>query len=286
MPQRITGHTGLIGLIATPIRHSKSPMMHNTAFEALSLDYVYTAFDFPPEQLPDAVKGLKALGVKGWNVSMPYKTDIIPLLDEISEASRLCQSVNTVINENGRLYGTVTDGTGYMRSLAERGFDIRGKKITVLGCGGAATAISIQAALDGVKEISIFNANDAFFCRAEENARKIRANTDCVANAYPLEDTQRLRAEIADSVLLANATSVGMGKLEGRSIITDPTLLRPDLICTDVIYVPEESAFLKLAREVGCPTMNGLGMLLYQAAESFRLWTGREMPIDAVKAVM
>ena len=158
MPQRITGHTELIGLIATPIRHSKSPMMHNTAFEALGLDYAYLAFDFQPDRLEDAVKGLKALGAKGWNVSMPYKTDIIPLLDEISEVSRLCESVNTVINRDGKLYGTVTDGTGYMSALADQGFDIKGKKMTVLGCGGAATAICIQAALDGVKEISIFNA--------------------------------------------------------------------------------------------------------------------------------
>ena len=204
MPQRITGHTELIGLIATPIRHSKSPMMHNTAFEALGLDYAYLAFDFPPERLKDAVKGLKALGAKGWTVSMPYKADIIPLLDEISEVSRLSNSVNTVINRDGRLYGTVTDGTGYMRSLADRGFDVKGKKMTVLGCGGAATAICIQAALDGVQEISIFNANDAFFHRAEENAEKINANTGCVAHAYPLEDKARLRAEIADSALLAN----------------------------------------------------------------------------------
>lgn len=286
MPQRITGHTELIGLLATPIRHSKSPMMHNTAFEALGLDYAYLAFDIQPEQLEDCVKGLKALGAKGWNVSMPYKNSIIPLLDEVSQASRLCGSVNTVINRDGKLYGTVTDGTGYMMSLKDRGFDIIGKKITVLGCGGAATAISIQAALDGVKEISIFNAGDSFFPRAEENAKKIRENTDCVAHAYPLEDTQRLREEIASSVLLANATNVGMGKLEGISLITDKTMLRPELICTDVIYTPEETAFLKLAREVGCPTMNGNGMVLYQGAEAFRLWTGHDMPIDAVKSVL
>ena len=286
MPQRITGHTELIGLIATPIRHSKSPMMHNTAFEALGLDYAYLAFDFQPDRLEDAVKGLKALGAKGWNVSMPYKTDIIPLLDEISEVSRLCESVNTVINRDGKLYGTVTDGTGYMSALADQGFDIKGKKMTVLGCGGAATAICIQAALDGVKEISIFNANDSFFHRAEENAAKINANTGCVAHAYPLEDTERLRAEIASSALLANATNVGMGKLEGVSLITDKTMLRPDLICTDVVYTPEETAFLKLAREAGCPTMNGTGMVLYQGAASFKLWTGMDMPIDAVKAVL
>ena len=125
--------------------------------------------------------------------------------------------------------------------------------MTVLGCGGAATAICIQAALDGVREISIFNANDAFFHRAEENAEKINANTGCVAHAYPLEDKARLRAEIADSALLANATSVGMGKLEGISLIDDASMLRPKLICTDVIYSPEETAFLKLARQAGCP---------------------------------
>ncbi len=286
MPQRITGHTELIGLIATPIRHSISPMIHNTAFEALGLDYAYLAFDFEPDKLDDGVKGLKALGVKGWNISMPYKTDIIPMLDEISEASRLCQSVNTVINRDGYLYGTVTDGVGYMSALKDAGHDIIGKKMTVLGCGGAATAIAIQAALDGVAEISIFNANDAFFHRAEENAAKINANTACVAHAYPLEDVARLRAEIASSALLANATNVGMGAMEGMSLITDPTMLRPELICTDVIYSPEESAFLALARSVGCPTLNGLGMLLFQGAESFRLWTGREMPMDAVRAVL
>ncbi len=286
MPQRITGHTELIGLIATPIRHSKSPMMHNTAFEALGLDYAYLAFDFPPEQLADAVKGLKALGVKGWNVSMPYKTDIIPLLDEISEASRLCQSVNTVINRDGYLYGTVTDGTGYMTSLQDRGFDVKGKKLTVLGCGGAATAICIQAALDGVAEISIFNANDAFFHRAEENAAKINASTSCRAHAYPLEDEARLREEIASSTLLANATNVGKGKLKGGSLNHDPTSHGHANIATDVIYSPEETAFLKLAREQGCPTMNGLGMMLFQGAEAFRLWTGREMPLDAVRAVL
>lgn len=286
MPQRITGHTLLIGLLATPIRHSKSPMMHNTAFEALGLDYAYLAFDFPPEELEAAVKGMRALGAVGWNVSMPYKGAIIPLLDEVSQAALLCRSVNTVVNRDGKLYGTVTDGTGYMRALAEEGYDIRGKKITVLGSGGAATAICMQAALDGVGEISIFNRRDGFWQRTWENAEKICANTGCTANAYPLEDTEQLRKEIADSVLLVNATNVGMGELEGQSLITDPTMLRPDLICSDVIYAPEETAFLKLAREVGCPTMNGLGMMLWQGAEAFRLWTGRDMPIDAVKAVL
>lgn len=285
MPQRITGHTQLVGILATPIRHSKSPMMHNTAFEALGLDYAYLAFDVKPEELSDAVRGLKALGVRGFNVSMPYKREIIPLLDEISPISRMCESVNTVVVENGRLYGTITDGVGYLRSLREEGYEIRGKKITVLGCGGASAAICMQAALDGVAELSIFNRPGPSFARAEAYAAKINARTGCKAAAYPLEEGL-LRREIGESALLCNATSVGMGALEGQSIITDPTMLRPELICSDVIYAPKETAFLSLAKGVGCPTVNGLGMVLYQGAESFRIWTGQEMPVDAVRAVL
>lgn len=286
MPQRITGHTELIGLIATPIRHSKSPMMHNTAFEALGLDYVYLAFDLPPEGLEAAVSGLKALGARGWNVSMPYKTAIIPLLDEISDASRLCQSVNTVVNDNGILKGTVTDGTGYMKSLETEGVSIAGKKITILGAGGAATAICMQAALDGVAEISIFNRSDDFSSRAKQNAETISRETNAKATFYPLEDLDILRREIADSYLLCNATGAGMGALEGISLIPDETYLRPDLIVSDVIYAPEETALLKMARGVGCKTINGIGMMLYQGAAAFKLWTGQDMPIDAVKAVI
>lgn len=286
MPQRITGSTRLLGIIANPIRHSKSPMMHNTAFEALGLDYVYTAFEVRPRDLARAVEGLKALGVVGFNVSMPYKRDIIPLLDGISEVSRLCGSVNTVVNREGKLWGTVTDGIGWMRSVEEAGFDLKGQKLTLLGGGGAATAIAVQAALDGVAEIRIFNRRGPSHSRAQALADTIGAESGCVVRACLLKDERALAGALGDSALVCNATGVGMGALEGQSLITDPALLRPELICADVIYAPEETAFLKLARQVGCPTLNGLGMVLYQGAESFRLWTGLEMPIDAVRAVL
>ncbi len=286
MPQRITGHTELIGLIATPIRHSKSPMMHNTAFEALGLDYAYLAFDFQPDRLEDSVKGLRALGVRGWNVSMPYKTAIIPLLDEVSEASVLCQSVNTVVNDNGVLKGTVTDGIGYMEALRQEGIDLTGKKITVIGAGGAATAICMQAALDGVGEISIFNRADEFLNRAKENVEKINTRTSGKAAFYPLEDLDALREQISESVLLCNATNVGMGALEGQKLIPDAGYLRKDLIVSDVIYSPEETALLRMAKESGCRTMNGIGMMLYQGAAAFKLWTGKEMPVEEVKKVI
>jgi shikimate dehydrogenase len=286
MPQRITGHTELIGLIATPIRHSKSPMMHNTAFEALGLDYVYLAFDIQHEQLDGVVKGLKALGIRGFNVSMPYKTEVMNYLDVVDDSAKLIGACNTVVNENGKFYGYNTDGMGYMAGLRDNGYDPTGKKITVLGSGGAATAIVMQAALDGVAEISIFNGDDPFYARAEHNAQVINENTGCKATVYKLEDTARLKQEIAESYILANATNVGMGAMEGQKLIPDESYLRPDLIVTDVIYSPEETALLKMAREFGCRTMNGLPMMLFQGAAAFKLWTGKDMPIDAVKAVI
>ena len=181
MEKRITGHTELLGLIATPIRHSKSPVMHNAACRALGLDYAYLAFDIQPDQLEDAVKGFKALNVRGWNVSMPYKTTIGQYLDHITPIAKMCGAINTVINDHGVLTGTITDGTGYMTALKDQGIDIIGKKMTIVGAGGAATAIVMQAALDGVKEISIFNIKDASWDRALENVEKINSQTQCKA---------------------------------------------------------------------------------------------------------
>lgn len=286
MTQRITGHTELIGLIAKPIRHSKSPMMHNTAFEALGLDYAYLVFEVDNDNLEESVRGLKALGVRGFNVSMPNKGPIMQYLDEILPAGELCQAVNTVVNENGRLIGTSTDGLGFMMACEDNNMPIIGKKITLLGAGGAATAIAMQAGLDGVAEISIFNKDDEFFFRAEENAAKLNAKTGCKARAFRLEDTEALRREIQDSVMLINATSCGFAKQTGCCPIPDASYLRPDLMVADVIYSPAETALLAMAKEVGCPNMNGIGMMLYQGAAAFKMWTGHDMPIDAVKAAL
>lgn len=286
MAERITGHTELIGLIATPIRHSKSPTMHNEAFAKLGLDYAYLAFEVGNEELEDAVKGLKALKVRGYNVSMPNKTVIGQYLDHLSPAAKLCGAVNTVVNDNGVLTGHITDGIGYMRSLQDAGIDVIGKKMTIVGAGGAATAIEIQAALDGVKEISIFNRKDEFWERAEQNVKNINETTSCKATLYDLADTEALRREINDSYLFANATGVGMKPLEGQMVIPDASFLREDLIVTDVVYMPEETELLRVAKEVGCKTINGLGMMLYQGAAAFELWTGKEMPIDYMKDIL
>ena len=286
MAERITGHTELIGLIATPIRHSSSPKMHNEAFAKLGLDYAYLAFEVGNEELEDTVKGLRAMKVRGCNVSMPNKTVIHKYLDNLSPAARMCGAVNTVVNDNGVLTGHITDGIGYMTSLKDAGIDVIGKKMTIVGAGGAATAIQIQAALDGVAEISIFNRKDAFFARAEETVRQINENTGCKASLYDLEDLDKLKEEISDSYLFTNATGMGMKPLEGQTYIPDASFLRPDLYVSDVVYAPRETALLKMAREVGCKTINGLGMMLFQGAAAFKMWTGEEMPIEYMKEIL
>ena len=283
MAERITGHTELIGLIATPIRHSSSPKMHNEAFAKLGLDYAYLAFEVGEEQLEDTIKGFRAMNVRGSNVSMPNKTIVHKYLDEVSEAAKLCGAVNTIVNENGVLTGHITDGIGYMMSLKDANVDVIGKKMTIVGAGGAATAIQIQAALDGVAEISIFNRRDEFYERAEQTVRDINEKTNCKATLYELEDLDKLKEEIADSYLFTNATGMGMKPLEGQTYIPDASFLRPDLIVSDVVYSPKETALLKMAKEVGCKTLNGLGMMLFQGAAAFKLFTGEDMPIEYMK---
>ncbi|OOM11805.1 shikimate dehydrogenase [Clostridium saccharobutylicum] len=282
MEKRITGYTTLIGLLATPIKHTSSPKMHNEAFQYLGLDYAYLAFEVGNDGLEAAVNGLKSMQARGCNVSMPNKTVIHKYLDKLSPAAELTGAVNTVINDNGVLTGTITDGVGYMRSLKERGFDVIGKKMTIVGAGGAATAIEVQAALDGVKELSIFNKKDEFYERAVETVKKINEKTNCKATLYDLDDKEALRREIADSFIFTNATGVGMKPLLGQTYIKKD-MLRPDLIVSDVVYAPTKTRLLEIAEEVGCPTINGLGMMLFQGAEAFKLWTGQEMPIEHMK---
>ena len=286
MAERITGHTELIGLMAYPIRHSSSPAMHNEAFAYLGLDYAYLAFEVDNSTLEDAVKGIRALKLVGSNVSMPNKTVVGQYLDKLSPAAELCGAVNTIVNENGVLIGHITDGIGFMQALKDNNIDIIGKKMTIAGAGGAATAIEIQAALDGVKEISIFNIHDKFWANAEETVKKINERTDCKATLYDLDDKEKLREEMADSFIFVNGTGVGMKPLEGMSVVPDKSFFRPELIVVDVPYSPLETTMRKMAKEVGCKTMNGLGMMLFQGAAAFKLWTGKEMPIDHMKEVL
>ena len=286
MAERITGHTELIGLMAYPIRHSSSPAMQNEAFAKLGLDYAYLAFEVDNDTLEDAITGLRALKMRGSNVSMPNKTVVHKYLDELSPAAEMCGAVNTIVNDNGKLTGHITDGIGYMQSLKDNDIDVIGKKMTIVGAGGAATAIEIQAALDGVAEISIFNRRDEFWANAEKTVEKINTKTNCKATLYDLADLDKLKEEIEDSYLFANATGMGMKPLEGQTYIPDKSFFRKDLIVTDVVYFPRETEMLRMAKEVGCKTMNGLGMMLFQGSAAFELWTGQPMPIEYMKETL
>lgn len=283
MIERITGHTGLTGLLGSPVEHSISPMMHNESFKQLGLDYAYLAFDVGTDKLEVAVEGLRALNVKGFNLTMPDKNLMCSLCDKLSPAAEIIGAVNTVVNENGVLTGHTTDGTGYMMAAKDAGFDIIGKKMTLFGAGGAATSILVQAALDGLSEISVFNVRDEFFERAEKTVAVLNERTECKVSLYDFEDESVLRREISESAILTNGTSVGMAPNTDACLITDPSMFHKDLIVSDVIYNPEETKLLRLAKEAGCPTFNGLYMLLYQGAEAFRLWTGQDMPVDIIK---
>lgn len=280
----ITGHTGLYGLLGSPVAHSISPMMHNEAFNLLNLDNVYLCFDVDTSTLKTAVDGLKEIGIKGFNCTMPDKNLMFELCDEVSQAAKLVGAVNTVKNENGILKGHMTDGVGYMMAAKDAGFDIVGKNMTLLGAGGAATAICAQAAIDGVKSINVFSIKDQFFDRAQSLVDNINATTNCKAALYDLADKSMLNKSIEESYILTNATSVGMAPNTDNCIINDNSMLRPDLVVSDIIYNPRETKLIKMAKEAGCRTFNGLYMLLYQGAEAFKIWTGAEMPVNEIKA--
>lgn len=279
----ITGHTKLTGLLGSPVAHSKSPLMHNEAFKELGLDYVYLCFDVPENNLKTAFEGLKKLNVAGFNCTMPDKTLICELVDELSPAASMIGAVNTVVNDNGKYIGHNTDGIGYMQSVKDAGYNIIGENMTLLGAGGAASSILVQAALDGVKSINVFSLKDRFWGKAEKMVDAVNKNTDCKVTLFELGDDSVLADSIANSRILTNATSVGMAPNTDNCIIPDKSMLSKDLIVSDIIYNPMETKLIKMAKEQGCNTFNGLYMLLYQGAEAFKIWTGKDMPVEHIK---
>ena len=283
MSRNVTGHTKLLCLLGSPVAHSISPAMHNEACRILDLDYEYLAFDVTPLHLETAVRGLVAMGARGFNLTMPDKNDMALLVDELSPASRITGAVNTVINDNGKLTGPTTDGIGWMRSALDAGVDPVGKKMVQLGAGGAGTAILVQAAIDGVKEIDVFNARDAFWPRVENIVQQLNEQTACKVTLHDIKDLDRMKKSIAGADILLNTTPVGMARIPG-CLIPDPSYFHEGLGVSDVICEPRETELLKMAREAGLKTFNGMYMLLYQGAASFELWTGEKMPTEEIKA--
>ena len=274
---KIDGYTRLAAVVANPIKHSISPFIHNSAFEATGINGVYLALEVEVSDLAETVANIRRYQMFGINLSMPYKEEVIPYLDELSDEVRLIGAVNTVVNQNGNLIGYNTDGKGFFKSLPS--FTILGKKMTLLGAGGAAKAVLAQAILDGASQVSVFVRSTSME-KTKAYLERLQSETGFRVDLYALEEHSVLQERIAASDLLVNATSVGM---DGKSSPVPENLLLPEnLLVADIIYQPFETPFLQWAKSQGNVAVNGLGMLLYQAAEAFQLWTGKEMPTDEI----
>ena len=274
---KIDGYTRLAAVVANPIKHSISPFIHNSAFEATNTNGVYLAWEVDATELAETVANIRRYQMYGINLSMPYKEQVIAYLDQLSEEACLIGAVNTVVNREGTLIGYNTDGKGFFKSLPS--FKISKKRLVLLGAGGAAKAILAQAILDGVSQISVFVRSSSME-KTRPYLEKIQNATGFRVDLFALEDVQDLQDSITQADLLVNATSVGM---DGSSQPIPTSIVLPEkLLVADVIYQPFETPFLKWAKEQGNQSINGLGMLLYQAAEAFELWTGKEMPTDQI----
>ena len=274
---KLDGYTRLAAVVANPIKHSISPFIHNTAFEATATNGVYVAWEIETSDLEQTIRNIRRYQMFGINLSMPYKEQVIPYLDELSDEARLIGAVNTVVNHDGILIGYNTDGKGFFKSLPS--FTITGKKMTLLGAGGAAKSILAQAILDGANQISVF-VRESSMEKTKSYLDRLEEQTGFKVDLYALEDVSELQARIAESDLLVNAASVGM---DGKSSPVPESIVLPEtLLVADIIYKPFETPFLKWARSQGNSAVNGLGMLLHQAAEAFQLWTGKEMPTEVI----
>lgn len=281
MEKKISGHTGLMGLFGTPVGHSGSPAMYNFSFQHDGLDYAYLAFDVKEEQMPEVFETIRLLGMKGGNFTMPCKNAAAKLVDKLSPAAEIIGACNAFVNENGIITGYITDGIGFIINLQKHGVEVQGKKVVVLGAGGAATAIQVQLALDGAREINIFNFNDPFIERAKGTKEKLGAKVpECKVTVDCLENKDRLAQEIAGADIVVNATLIGMKPYEEQSLV-DKSLLRKDLVVADTVYNPEKTKLLLEAEEMGCKAVSGKGMLLWQGAANYKLFVGKEMPVEA-----
>ena len=284
MDSRIKGTTRLLGLIGSPVGHSGSPAMHNYGFQALGIDAAYLAFDIKEDQVKDAISAVRTLNMQGLNVTMPCKTEAAKYMDELSPAARLIGAVNTVVNRDGKLYGHITDGEGFVANLKDHGVSIGKKDSVIFGAGGAATAILVQCALDGANSVTVINPRDDFFGRAEEMHKKLREETpDCDITLIDLADEAAVKEAVSKTDILINGTLLGMKPKEDTSVIRDTSLFRKDMVVADVVYNPKETKLLREAKAAGCRTVQGDGMLLWQGVAAFKLFTGQDMPVKEVK---
>jgi shikimate dehydrogenase len=275
---KIDSYTIMYGVFGDPIRHSKSPIMLNRAFEAAGINAAYAAFHITPGTVKDAVAGIRALGFRGVNVTIPHKLEVMEYLDEIDEGARVIGAVNTIVNEGGKLKGYNTDGIGYVRSLKEEtGIDLRGRKVLMLGAGGAARGVGYALAKEGAAQLYIAN-------RTKEKAVELAGSMSsfCEAQGLGLDEIKDIAGEAA---LIVNNTSLGMHP-NVDEVPMDTSLIGPGTVVSDLIYNPLVTKLLREAEGRGAVIHSGLGMFIYQGAYAFEYWTGQPAPIAAMREVV
>jgi shikimate dehydrogenase len=278
----LDGTTTVVGVMGWPVAHSLSPPMHNAAFAALGMNWVYVPCPVQPERIAEALAGIRALGIGGMNVTIPHKAAVAKLVDELSPEARALEAVNTIDNTGDRLTGYNTDGPGFVRSAQEQGVALGGLRVVMIGAGGSARAVALACAREGIAGLTIANRT---LERAEGIAALVRRNSDLdAAQATPLGESTQTLIEAADVVI--NATPVGMHPHQDVPPVIPATWLRPGQVVCDLIYNPRETALLRAAREVGCRTVDGTGMLVHQGAIAFERWTGSEAPVEAMRQAL
>ncbi len=273
----ITGRTKICGIIGDPIEHSMSPAMHNAAFSALGLDYTYLPFRVRREELPGAIAGVRALNIVGLNVTIPHKVAVMPLLDRLEPLAEKMGAVNTIVNEDGVLTGSNTDAPGFLQALRSQNIEPEGKKIVILGAGGAAKGIAFILAEAGASLV-ILNRT---ISKAEELAAQMARYYHQDLKAMTLSE-ENLTSALDRADVLVNATSVGMVPDVDRTPVPS-RLLNPKLAVCDIVYNPLETRLLREAKAAGARTIDGLDMLVWQGALAFKQWTGREAPFAIMK---
>ncbi len=271
-----------MGIFGYPIVHSLSPVLHNAAFAKLGLDFVYLSFPVKPEDLEDAVKAIKSLNMVGVNVTIPHKRKVLDYLDEVDHQARMMISVNTILHQDGRLIGYNTDGEGFLESLRREGeFDLQGKRTFVIGAGGAACAISFALVKAGVKSIILTNRT---LEKAKILLERLKENVKAKCKFSLVDFSQRNSPGIMDKVdLFINATSVGMHA--GDPLLINPDLFPSNVFVYDVVY-NRKTELLKEAEKRNLASLGGIGMLVYQATLSFKIWTSRKAPIDEMRNIL
>ncbi len=276
----ISGKTRICGLIGDPIGHSVSPAMHNAAFSSLGLDYIYLPFRVEKERLSRAIDGVRALNIQGLNVTIPHKVAVIALLDELEPLAEKIGAVNTIVNNNGHLKGYNTDASGFIKALLERGVESNGKKVVVLGAGGASRAISFTLAERGADLVILNRKLELDW--AVELAGNISGFLGKKVKALEL-NKQNLSVMLEDADILVNATSVGMSPGTSQTPVAK-RLLKPELVVFDIVYNPMKTRLLTEAEEAGAKIIGGLDMLVWQGASAFEMWTKVKAPIEIMKA--